>query len=155
MPVQSAQVAPLTVDDLPAQQRGWVELALIIPINRVLDLLRTLLNRGISLRTHVNAQVAERKFTPPTSDPDYTVQGDWSASRLDTPITLSGPVLGVQVLGCWTTDTAGHDVAPVSGLASPSWREVIVDKKRVLRLVYIPGLSSGIRYRVLLLLWGS
>jgi hypothetical protein len=155
MPIQAAQVERLTEEHIPAQQRGWVTMALLVPINKVLDLLRTLLNRGVSLRTHINCQVVERKFTPPTVDTDYQNQLDWSTYRLDTPLTLTGPIIGVQVLGCWTLDSAGHDVASVSGLASPSWREAVVQGGKVFRLVYIPGLLASTRYRLVLLLWGQ
>lgn len=155
MTIQAAQVDRLTDDHVPPEHRTWVNQALLLPINKVLDLLRNLLNRGISLRVNINAQVIERKFTPPSSDTDYTVQGDWTSSRFDSPLTLSGPVLGVQVLGCWTLDGGGHDVAPVSGLASPSWREVLVQGGKMFRLMYVPGLSSGVKYRLLLLIWGQ
>lgn len=155
MPVQSAQVERLTEERVPAEHRGWVGAALILPLNRILDLLRTLLNRGVSLRTHINAQVVERKFTPPTSSADITDQGDWSTSRFDTPLTLSGPVLGVQVLACYTVDTAGHDIGPVGNLPSPIWREVVVQGQRHLRLVYVFNLAAGTKYRLVLLAWGQ
>lgn len=155
MSVQSSQIPTLSADDLPKDVRSWLERGVLGPLNRVLDLLRALLNRGISLRAHVNAQVVERKFIPPSSDPDFTNQLDWSASKLDTPSTLSGACLGVQVLGAWTIDGAGRDVASVSGLPAPSWREVVVDGGRQIRLIYQPGLTSGVRYRLVLLAWGG
>jgi len=153
--IQSAQIERLTDDHVPTPQRGWVNDAVLLPLNKVLDLLRAFLNRGVSLRTHINCQLVERKFTPPTSSADYQEQLDWTSSRFDTPLALSGPILGVQVLGCWTLDGGGHDVASVSGLAAPSWREVIAQGSKVFRLVYVPGLTSGTKYRLLLLLWGQ
>ncbi len=155
MPVLPAQVAPLTTDDVPPGARSWVEVALLVPINRVLDLFRSLLNRGISIRTHVNAQVIERKFIPPFTSTDITEVIDWSTSRFDTPLTLSGAVLGVQLLGCWQVDGAGHDVGPVWNLPSPVWREVVVQGQRHLRLLYQFGLTSGVRYRMVILAWGQ
>lgn len=148
MAVQSSQVVALTTDDVPREVRSWVEQALIIPLNRILDLLRTLLNRGVSLRTHINAQVFERKFTAPSGS-------DWTAAKLDTPSTLSGPALGVQVLACYTLDGAGHDTGPVGALPTPTWREVVVNGARQLRLVYQSGLTAGTKYRLVLLAWGQ
>lgn len=155
MPVLPAQVAPLTTDDVPKDVRSWVEVALLVPLNRILDLFRSLLNRGISIRTHVNAQVIERKFTPSSSSTDPLEQLDWSSDRLDTPSILSGPCLGVQVLACYTIDGAGHDTGPVGNLPSPVWREVVVQGQRQLRLVYQFGLTSGVRYRMVMLAWGQ
>lgn len=155
MPVQSSQLVPLASDDVPREVRPWVEQALVVPLNRILDLFRTLLNRGISIRTHVNAQVIERKFSPPSSDPDITVTADWSASKLDTPSTLSGACLGVQVLACWLLDGAGHDSTPVGSLPSPIWREVVINGQRHIRLVYQYGLTAGSKYRLVLLAWGQ
>lgn len=155
MPVQASQLERLSEEQVPAEHRGWAGRALLLPINRLIDLLRVLLNRGVSLRTNVNCQVVERKFTPPSSSSDITEQGDWSTSRLDTPLTISGPVLGVQVLACWTLDTAGHDVAPVGNLPSPAWREVVAQGQKHLRLTYQYGLSSTTKYRLVLLIWGQ
>lgn len=149
MPVLPAQVTALTLDEVPKEMRPWVEAALVVPLNRLIDNIRTLLTHGVSLGVHVNAQVMERRFTAPNSEVD------WSSHRFDTPLTLSGSVRGLQVLGCWTLDTAGHDVASLAGLSSPSWREVAVDGKKVLRLLLQPGLTEGVTYRLLLLAWGA
>lgn len=148
MTVQASQVTTVSTDAVPKDQRSWVDAALVVPLNRTLDLLRALLGRGISLRTNVNAQIVEKKFVAPAGT-------DWSAARLDSPLELSGPVLGVQVLGCWTVDGAGHDVASVGGLSSPAWRSLVTDGALLFRLLDQPGLTAGTRYRLLLLLWGS
>lgn len=155
MPILPTQIAPLTPDDLPKDVRSWMDAGLLIPLNRLLDLLRSLISRGISIRTHINAQVIERKFIPPTASTDIADEVDWSTSRFDAPLTLSGPVLGVQVLAAYKVDGAGHDTGPVWNLPAPVWREVLVEGKRNLRLVYQFGLQSGQRYRLVLLAWGS
>lgn len=154
MPILPQQIPTLTTDDIPGGVRSWVEAGLLVPLNRLLDMLRQLLNRGISIRTHINAQVIERKFTPPSADPDITIQGDWSASKFDTPSTLSGPCLGLQVLACWELDTAGNDRTPIGNLPTPAWREVVINGQRHIRLIYQYGLS-GSRYRLVLLAWGQ
>lgn len=146
--IQSAQIEKLTDEHVPPEHRGWVNTAVLLPMNRVLDLIRNLLNRGVSLRTHINAQVIERKFTAPSGS-------DWTNDKLDTPLNLSGPVLGVQVLACYTTDGAGHDTGPVGALPSPTWREAVVERRRVLRLVFQSGLTPGTAYRLVLVAWGQ
>jgi len=148
MTIQSAQIEHLTDEKVPPEQRGWINTAILVPVNRLIDLLRILLNRGISIRTHVNAQVFERKFVAPSGT-------DWTTAKLDTLLNLTGPVLGVQVLACYTTDGAGHDTGPVGALPSPTWTETLADRKKVLRLVYQSGLMAGTAYRLVLLAWGQ
>lgn len=155
MSVQASNVERLHDEAVPPEHRGWVNMALTLPINRVFDLFRALIDRGISLRHHVNAQVVELRLNPPTSSVDITEQLDWSGSRFDTPSTLAGPCLGLQVLQCWTVDSAGHDVAPVGNLPSPAWREVVLRGKNHIRLLYQFGLTSGVRYRIVMLAWGQ
>lgn len=150
MPAAANQLSPLTLDEVPKDMRPWVEAALVLPVNRLIDTVRALLTHGVSLGAHVNAQVVERRFVAPG-----TAGCDWSSHRFDTPLTLSGPVLGVQVLGCWTVDSAGHDSAPVGGLPSPKWAEVASEGRKALRLVFQAQLTEGLRYRLLLLLWGQ
>lgn len=148
MPVQSSQIEPLTGDALPRDMRPWVEKSLILPLNRVLDLLRSLLNRGISLRTHVNCQVFERRFIVPSGS-------DWTEERLDTPLTLTGPVLGLQALAAYRLDTAGLDETPIGGLSLPTWREIAANGGKFLRLVHQAGLTAGHTVRVLYVAWGQ
>lgn len=149
MPISPTQLVPLTLDEVPKEMRPWVEAALVVPINRLIETLRSAFGNNISLGTNINAQVIERKFTAPNDEID------WDAFRFDTPLNLiTGPVSGVQVLGCWTVDSAGHDVEPISGLATPKWREVVVQGKRNLRLIQQPGLVTGTKYRLVLLAWG-
>lgn len=148
MPLRSTELVDLNPEDVPEGQRSWVSTALIIPLNRVLAGFRQLLNRGISLRAHVNAQVVERKFTAPSGS-------DWSAERLDVGLTISGPVLGVQVLACYSLDASGNDAGPVGALPSPTWKEIVQNGGKSLRLVYQSGLTGGSRYRLVLLVWGQ
>lgn len=156
MTVRATSLQSLNADAVPAEHRSWVERVLVVPINRALDVFRALLANGITLQTHVNAQVIDLAFTPPSSSADPFEQLDWSGSRFDTALTtVAGPVVGLQVLGAWTLDSAGHDAAPVSGLCGPSWKEVVVQGRKHLRLVYQPGLTSGTRYRLRLLAWGG
>lgn len=148
MPVQSSQVESLTADNLPREIRPWVEKAVILPINRVLDLLRTLLNHGVSLRQHVNCQVIERTFIVPSGS-------DWSMAKLDTPLSLVGPVLGLQVLAAYRMDTANHVSGPLGGLPSPTWTELVQNGGKFLRLINQSGLTAGWTVRLVLLAWGQ
>lgn len=148
MPVQSSQITAVTADVVPREARTWVDQALILPLNRVLDLLRILLNRGVSLRTHINCQVFERRFIVPSGS-------DWTDEKLDTPLDLAGPVLGLQVLAAYRLDTAGHDTTPIGGLPSPTWREIAANGGKFLRLVSQSGLTAGHTVRILYVAWGQ
>lgn len=150
MPVLSTQIVPLTLDEVPKEMRPWVEAALVLPLNRLMESIRVLLANGISLGANVNAQVLDLRFVAPAAE-----VGDWSSHRFDSPLTLSGPATGVQVLGAWTLDAAGHDSAAAGSLPSPTWREVVVGGKRSLRLVFQSGLSEAVKYRISYLVWGA
>lgn len=148
MTVFSSQISQLSTDDAPSNVRGWLESVVVLPLNRTLDLLRTLLNRGISVRTHMNAQVFERRFIVPSGM-------DWTAERLDTASTLSGQALGIVPLAACSVDGAGHDSGPLGGLGLPVWREVVVNGGRAFRLVFQDGLTAGDKVRLVYLAWGQ
>lgn len=148
MTVRPQNIQPLNPDELPPEARSWAERVLVIPLNRTLDTIRTLLTNGVTLQTHINAQVVERVFVAPSGS-------DWSADRLDTVLDLTGAVVGVQPLSVMTVDGAGHDLAPVGGAGMPVWREVAINGRRLLRIIHQDSLTAGTRYRVKWLAWGG
>lgn len=138
----------LTVDEVPQDQRSWVQPAIVTPLNRALDPLDAILHNGLSVQSNLNAQVVELKFRAPTGT-------DWSAQRFDVASKLSGACIGLWPVLCFAQDSASHDAAPTGGLSLPAWREVIADGKRLIRLVYQPGLTAGTSYRVRWMAFGE
>lgn len=140
----------LTPDEVPTADRPWVERVLIQPLNRMLDPLRLLLDRGISVQTNMHAQVFALAFTAPSGS-------DWSSSRFETVSALRGSALGIIVIRCDLLDSAGKPSTPVSDLGLPAFEERVATGRteRLFRLVYQPGLTAASRYRVTYLAWGD
>jgi hypothetical protein len=132
----------IVADNAPPEHRGWVQRALVEPINRLLEPIYAALDRGLSVRTNMNAQVLEATFIAPS---------DWAGAPQDFASTLRGRCLGVQVLRADHLDASGKPTGDNHGtMGAPDWEEILPAsaKAPTIRIRNQTGLTAGVRYRV-------
>lgn len=130
-------VQRLSIDEVPAKERGWVERALMSPLNRDLLAIDGALGRVPTSRQ--NMQIIEhRGFPPSASDP------------LEVLSTLTGPCLALYIGYAAQLDTGGVPSTPVGGLTSPTWEEVALSGRTgsKLKISAQGGLTPTTRYAV-------
>lgn len=143
MPFQ-LPVRRLLAEQIPAEHRKWVELALLGPLNRVLTLLETTLTRLST--SQINVQVLEWKgpSISATSPAEFTS-------------TLYGKCAGLWVGYAAILDAGGVAATALAGLPLPGWVEVATQDRGAnkLRITTQGGLTGGSRYAVRWIAVGS